>query len=145
MRNPQKKNKPVPDSFARCLNEKCKQANSCLRRLALLQTTPETHYFSIVNPASVSQDAAKCPFFVSSRKLRMAWGMKHLLDNVPYKTAYSLRYNLLAYYGKSHYYCCFRGERYITPTEQAYIRNLFLQYGIKEEPVYDDYTEEYSW
>lgn len=126
MRNPQKKNKPVPDSFARCLNEKCKQANSCLRRLALLQTTPETHYFSIVNLASVSQDAAKCPFFVSSRKLRMAWGMKHLLDNVPYKTAYSLRYNLLAYYGKSHYYCCFRGECYITPTEQAYIRNLFL-------------------
>lgn len=59
-------------------------------------------------------------------------------DNVPYKTVYYLRYNLLAYYGESHYYCCFRGECYITPTEQVYIRNLFMQYGIKEERVYDD-------
>lgn len=145
MRNPQKKNKPVPEFFARCLNEKCTQADSCLRRLALSQTTPETRIFSIINPESIPQDTTKCTSFISSRKLRMAWGMKHLLDNVPYKTAYSIRNNLIGYYGKSHYYCCFRGERYITPTEQAYIRKLFLQYGIKEEPVYDDYTEEYNW
>lgn len=98
MRNPQKKNKPVPEFFARCLNEKCTQADSCLRRLALSQTTPETRIFSIINPESIPQDTTKCTSFISSRKLRMAWGMKHLLDNVPYKTAYSIRNNLIGYY-----------------------------------------------
>lgn len=31
------------------------------------------------------------------------------------------------------------------PKDQAYIRQLFRNKGIKEEPTYQRYTEEYIW
>lgn len=36
-------------------------------------------------------------------------------------------------------------ERLATPTQQEHIRQIFLNHGIKEEPVYDTYVEKYDW
>ena len=36
-------------------------------------------------------------------------------------------------------------ERGLMPKDQAYIRQLFHNKGIKEEPTYQRYTEEYIW
>lgn len=33
----------------------------------------------------------------------------------------------------------------LMPKDQAYIRQLFRNKGIKEEPTYQRYTEEYIW
>ena len=41
--------------------------------------------------------------------------------------------------------CPYRKERLLKPKEQEYIRQLFLKRGIKEEPVYDEYVEQYEW
>lgn len=42
-------------------------------------------------------------------------------------------------------YRFYRGEVYLSPDDQAYIRKAFRQYNIPEEPVFDSYSEEYSW
>ena len=34
---------------------------------------------------------------------------------------------------------------WLMPKDQAYIRQLFHNKGIKEEPTYQRYTEEYIW
>lgn len=49
------------------------------------------------------------------------------------------------HYGKTGYYRFYRGERGLMPKDQAYIRQLFRNKGIKEEPTYQRYTEEYIW
>ena len=52
---------------------------------------------------------------------------------------------MVGHYGKTGYYRFYRGERGLMPKDQAYIRQLFHNKGIKEEPTYQRYTEEYIW
>ena len=51
----------------------------------------------------------------------------------------------MGHYGKTGYYRLYRGERGLMPKDQAYIKQLFRNKGIKEEPAYQRYTEEYIW
>ena len=55
------------------------------------------------------------------------------------------RYPADGHYGKTGYYRLYRGERGLMPKDQAYIKQLFRNKGIKEEPAYQRYTEEYIW
>lgn len=139
------KNKPVPFNYARCLNEQCPKASGCLRHVATLHTTRENSFISIVNPNCIPTDGTACPYFEKAEKLHVAWGIKHLLDNIPYKKLASVKDPLVAHFGKTLYYRFYREERYLTPNDQAYIRQVFRQKGITEEPVYSSYSDEYNW
>lgn len=68
-----------------------------------------------------------------------------MLDRIPYEDAVSIRSQLVGHYGKTGYYRLYRGERGLMPKDQAYIKQLFRNKGIKEEPAYQRYTEEYIW
>lgn len=52
---------------------------------------------------------------------------------------------MLAHFKQATYYRCRRKERMLDPSEQEYIRKLFVSKGIKELPVYDEYIEKYDW
>ncbi|WP_369892806.1 DUF6078 family protein [Bacteroides sp. AN502(2024)] len=39
----------------------------------------------------------------------------------------------------------YRKERYLSLEQQEYIRRIFRQKGIAEEPPFDSYTEKYMW
>ena len=79
------KNKTVPFNYARCYNEQCPKACNCLRRVAALLTTADTSYISIINPMCIPATGIDCPHFQNAEKIHVAWGISHLLDNVPYK------------------------------------------------------------
>ena len=83
--------------------------------------------------------------FKTAVKVHVAWGLKRLLDRIPYEDAVSIRIQMVGHYGKTGYYRFYRGERGLMPKDQAYIRQLFRNKGIKEEPTYQRYTEEYIW
>ncbi len=78
-------NKTVPFNYARCYNEQCPKACNCLRRVAALLTTADTSYISIINPMCIPATGIDCPHFQNAEKIHVAWGISHLLDNVPYK------------------------------------------------------------
>ncbi len=75
----------------------------------------------------------------------MAWGVKGLLDKIPYEDAVSIKQKLIGHFGKTKYYRFYREERYLTPKEQAYIRQVFCNKGITEAPSFTRYTDEYMW
>ncbi|NDV66391.1 DUF6078 family protein [Bacteroides sp. 224] len=135
----------VPDYYAHCLNEQCSRRSQCLRHLVAQADTSQHNVIRIINPKSIPADTNNCPFFKSNRKIRKAWGVKHLLDNVPYKDGSSIRQQLIDYFGRNMYYHIYRLERGILPEEQAYIQNVFRANGIAEEPQYEKYTEEYDF
>ena len=122
------KNKTVPFNYARCYNEQCPKACNCLRRVAALLTTADTSYI-----------------FQNAEKIHVAGGISHLLDNVPYKDGTNLKQQLIGHFGKTLYYRFYREERFLSPADQNYIRQLFRRKGITEEPVFDSYTDEYNW
>ena len=135
----------VPYNFSRCFNDQCPQALKCLRYIAAQNETADYLYISIVNPARYPADGNQCECFKTAIKVHVAWGLKRLLDRIPYEDAVSIRIQLVRHYGKTGYYRFYRGERGLMPKDQAYIRQLFRNKGIKEEPTYQRYTEEYIW
>ena len=56
-----------------------------------------------------------------------------------------MRNQLVGHFGKTTYYRFYRQEQGLFPKAQAYIRQVFKQYGIAEEPKFERYSEEYSY
>ncbi len=136
---------PVPAGYIHCFNHACPLGGNCLRHLAALHVPKTRSYVMTVNPAAYPKDAARCPHFRSSEKIRFAWGMTATFDRIPYKTAVLLKEKIRSLYTKTTYYRILRKERSISPAEQAGIAGIFRQNGIDATPVYDSYTEEYDW
>ena len=134
----------VPYDFAHCLNDQCTQVNHCLRHLAAANSTSIRKFFPIVNPAHYPKERDKCPFFKSQIKKRIALGITNLLDNVPHKTALLLRRQMVEHFGKTLYYRFLRKENELLPEHQIFIKQLFEQNGINEEPVFDSYRESFD-
>lgn len=135
----------APYNFARCFNAQCPKAENCLRHKAALYDISNYSLITVINPICLQTTADGCKHFRSTEKIHVAWGLKTLLDKVPYKAAISIRSQLVAHFGKSAYYRYYRGERFLSSDEQAYIRRLFQQKGVTQEPIYDHYTDEYNW
>ncbi len=76
----------------------------------------------------------------------MAWGLKQLLNRIPYEDAVSIRIQMGDTMGKQDIIGSIVENGGLMPKDQAYIRQLFRNKGIKkEEPTYQRYTEEYIW
>lgn len=107
--------------------------------------TAEFFYITIVNPMRYPANESPFECFKTAVKAHVAWGLKQLLNRVPYQDAVSIRKELIWHYGKSGYYRFYRRERGLMPKDQTYIKQIFREKGIKEEPTYERYTEEYIW
>ena len=135
----------VPYDFAHCLNDRCTQADNCLRHLAATNSTSIRKFFPIVNPACYPKEGDDCPFFKTQIKKQIALGITKLLDNVPHKMALHLRRKMVAHFGKTLYYRFLRKENELLPEHQNFIKQLFKQNGINEEPVFNSYRESFEW
>lgn len=96
------------------------------------------------------QPGTCCPrwrlFRVYGRQpVEKAYGMEHLLDNIPYRQAKEIRREMREYFGMTHFYRLKRKERCFTPEDQLYVRDLLRQYNIEEEPLFDRYEENFGW
>ena len=105
----------VPYGFAHCFHSQCIHKEECLHHLAAINCTSQYPTLSIITPNRIPADTTDCPYF---RK---------------------------AHFGKTTYYRFYRQEQGLFPKAQAYIRQVFKQYGIAEEPKFERYSEEYSY
>lgn len=135
----------VPYGFARCYEERCPKKESCLRWFVAQNEGAEAISIPVVNPRLIPEDAAQCGHFQSVQKQQVAWGVKHLFDEVPAKLLLPLRKKVIAHIGRTRYYRIFRMEQGLTVVDQQFIANAFRQCGLSIEPVYDYFTEEYIW
>lgn len=123
--------KPLaPYNFSRCFNAQCVKADKCLHRLAALRDTPEYPSIRIINPLCIPEDSSQCSYFQSAQKIHVAWGISHLLDEVPYKSLHLLKNQLISHFGRGKYYRFYREECYLLPEDQNYIHQAFRQYNI---------------
>ena len=108
--------KPLaPANYSRCFNNQCPKADNCLHRLAALRDTPEYPSIRIINPLCIPEDSSQCAYFQSTQKIHVAWGISHLLDEVPYKNLQPLKSQLIAHFGRGKYYRFYREESYLSP------------------------------
>lgn len=135
----------TPSHYALCFNNQCVRSSECLRHMAGENSNPEDIYIRVVNPLCIPADTSECPHFQLIKKHRMAWGIKNVLNKVPYKEGVSMRKQLISHFGKTGYYRIYRHERALLPKDQEYIRKMFMEKGITEEPNFERFTEEYYY
>lgn len=135
----------LPHGFAHCLNNSCKRAGECLRCRAAQHIPAERKTVTIVNPTQTNQEGEDCSFFKSDQLQQFARGMTNLLAYIPHNDAVAIKQEMLTYFGRTHFYRLWRKERLFTPEQQEYVRQLFLQRGLQEAPVFDEYVEQYEW
>ena len=88
----------VPYNFSRCFNDQCPQASKCLRYVVAQDKIADYLYISIVNPARYPADGNQCECFKTATKVHVAWGLKRLLDRIPYEDAVSIRIQMVGHY-----------------------------------------------
>lgn len=135
----------VPSGFIYCLNKECEDAKRCLRHQVTHYLPSNRVSINVISPAHIAAANGECSYFMKDQKERFALGMTHTLDQMPHKDAVSIKRLIMEKLNRSTYYRCWRKERLITPAEQMYIRQIFLSKGIKTEPLYDEYIEQYDW
>lgn len=134
----------VPRTFVHCFNNGCPRSAECLRHLAAENIPAEVRYVNIVNPRNIPAEG-ECPHFMPIIKVRIAWGVKELFDHIPHKEAVAMRKEVIAHFGKTHYYRMQRKEYSIKPDEQEYLRRVFRKHHVEEEPAFEYYTDDYQW
>lgn len=134
-----------PYQFAHCLAESCPQKSECLRWKAYeLLPDDASQPVIFVNPKCVPPaQGMGCPNFLKTELQRYAKGMKRILDNVPHIDAIELKRQMAGYFGRSTYYRCLRGERLISPKEQADIQAMFASHNLSVNVKFDAYIEQY--
>ena len=133
----------IPFDYPLCLNERCPQADGCLRQLSVASMPAEKDCWSIIKRlATIKGD---CPFFRSSRKVRYAKGFMNILDNLPYNQRRSIIVSLIAYFGQRTYYRSRKGERLLTPDEQQAVLNIIKRHNATTSQEFDGYEEDYLW
>lgn len=143
--NPNINYESVPYKFPYCLNTQCKHAEKCLRYILSKLLPVERTVFSIVNPACTTPQADSCPYFKADKTDRYARGITRLLDDLPHNKAVAVKSAIRAHFSKGTLYRIQSKERLISPDEQNFFRRIFIQYGINNDPIFDEYVEQYDW
>ena len=133
-----------PANYGHCMNHGCPRSATCLRYMLGKSPLSQHPFVNCLHPSHYP-DGAQCQYYRSSTKVRVAWGVKNLWDEIPYKQAKLMKATLINHFGRGLYYSFFRKEIPLYPQEQEVITQLFSANGITSEPSYESYSEEYNW
>lgn len=122
----------MPAMFGRCLKTDCPLGETCLRRLAMLQEEKRTQWLTVVNPASLTADAADCPFHIDAHHPTHAKGLTYNLKEVPLGKAEAIKDQLERKFGRMKLSRMKRGLCLITPQDQETLASIFERH---EAPI----------
>jgi len=83
-------------------------------------------------------------YFQTDFLSRLALGITHIFDDLPHAKALEIKQILYNHFKRNMYYRIRSKQRPIRPEEQVYIYQVFRKNGIKKEPQFDEYFEQYD-
>lgn len=137
--------KDVPHGWQMCFNVECPRREDCLRWVAATKMPSTVKWGPAIYPTALEEDG-KCRFFYRAEPRQMAWGFSKLFYNVLNRHAVSLRHYMKVYLnGHANYYRYNRGDKLLTPEQQAHILNLFRKMGYEKGLEFDGYVTAYDF
>lgn len=134
----------MPATYIVCWNSNCPLKDNCLRQLGASHIRKDRIVTS-VNINLVKPETGTCNMQRPVRKVRMAWGLKHIYDNLTYKQKDSIYLQIHNGIGNTTYYHYYNERKPMKPEVQQYIRNVFAQHGITEPVEFRRYEEVIDW
>ena len=134
-----------PEQYKLCSNSACKKPENCLRQLCYRQVTKNDIGIYVLNPLLFPKENEECPYFKSDKEIKLAWGTKSILDEIPNKKASEIKRALLQKHGRTKYYQFYRSEKPLFPSDQQIFTKILKKNGIETEIKYERFTEAYDW
>ena len=134
-----------PEQYKLFSNSACKKSENCLRHLCYRQITKNDIGIYVLNPLLFPKEKEECPYFKTDKKIKLAWGTKNILDDIPNKKASEIKRELLVKFGRTKYYQFYRSENPLFPSDQQIFTKIFQKNGIETEIKYERFTEDYNW
>lgn len=128
-----------------CQNSACAHAETCLRYRSFLDLDDEPLVVQVLSPRHYPQGESTCDHYTSAEKIRVAWGIKHIFNGLPYESAQTIKQQMLSHFGRTKYYRFFREELPLLPDDQKATRAIFRQNGVESEPAYTQFSEAFDW
>lgn len=128
-----------------CQSQSCPIREHCLRCI-LKDYVPE-HYPAVlaVHLGNPKMQTADCPQFCPDEPVRMPIGLKRMYFDMPRHLERTVKNRLISLLTRKRYYQYHGGRRPVTSDVEQLIRQTLLAAGWTQEPVFDDYTEEYLY
>ena len=136
----------APANFGLCLKSECASAGECLRGLAGRDLGKERVNLTIINPllADTAGESA-CKFFRKAEKVRVAYGFKRAMAQIPAGKVRSVRSAICGLVCQRNYYYLLRGEKPMFPDMQAKIASILTRNGLPGSVEFDRYDWLYEW
>ena len=135
----------VPSDYIHCFNHQCPRAAQCLRHLTGLNVPANVPIVRCLNPAAWPGEGKQCAYYCTTQKVTLAWGIKHLAEDVPYQQAIAIRRAVRRLWPHTSYARMQHHERPILPERQEEIERIFAKYAPGKHATYDYLTEEYDF
>ena len=135
----------VPYDYIHCFNHQCPRAAECLRHLAGLNIPKDVQTVRCVSPSAWPTDAAKCPYYRTTKKVTLAWGVTNIASGILPHLAVAIRHDVRHLWPHTSYARIRHLERPITPDKQREIERIFAYYAPGSHPKYNYVTEEYDF
>ena len=134
----------IPANYLYCFNEECPKAKECMRHFATQYVDAAQTKGYAVFPTVLRN--RECDYFKQKQSITLAYGFSHLFADVMARHITVIRSKMKNYLGgNGSYYRYFHGERMLSPEQQAWILNLFAQYGYKDGLRFDEYKKMWDW
>lgn len=141
----EEKLKKKAGEYLPCLINECPHHKTCLHWLAGQYGDPDATIIKCVNPYNPKFKAGNCCHYRENITVTYAVGMMHLLDEIPYHQARSIKYRLIKLFGRTRFYEYRNGKRPIAPEQQQLIEQVCREEGWMGEIRYDGWDEDYLW
>ena len=129
-----------------CINHVCKHASSCLRYYCAQTQPVHITSYSILNPSYLATlKEENCPHFLPKKKVLFAKGFALWLESLSKKDFRIATHVMKSQFNYRTYYRMRKGERLITPDEQAIMKKIIRESGIAQPLDFDAYHEDYLW
>lgn len=122
-----------PEQYKLCSNSACKKSENCLQQLCYRQVTKNDIGIYVLNPLLFPKENEECPYFKSDKEIKLAWGTKSILDEIPNKKASEIKRALLQKYGRTKYYQFYRSEKPLFPSDQQIFTKIFKKTESKQK------------
>lgn len=136
----------LPHWWAICTDTVCPLRDRCLRRHAATLAPPAATSHLCIIPHD--RGGQPCPHFVEQSTVRLARGFEGIFTGVHFEHRTPMKLAIMAYLGgtmtnKGTYYRYLRGERLLSPEQQAWICRLMERYGYSPDVRFDSYVDDY--
>lgn len=134
----------VPGWYVLCNNSQCPLRSNCLRFMAAKQAPESLEIANCVMPKTLKGNT--CRWYDKKTVVVYAAGFTRLYDRVMKMDYSTMRKAITRYlHGTKLYYEYMRGDRPLSPEQQAWIRGYVKSRGYDWEVEFDRYLEGYVY